>query len=407
MLIKTMPEAHDALRAFVPKDGLGAHYTLDTMRTLLSLLGNPQEKLRVIHVAGTSGKTSTAYFIRDLLQAAGKRTGLTVSPHIVSVAERVQVGGHLLNDASFIAYLNQFLPLIKKSGLAPSYFETILGFAYWVFVQEHVEYAVVETGLGGLLDATNTVRRADKLCVITDIGLDHTELLGDTLTKIAAHKAGIIQPGNLAVTLPQASTIIDVITARVTTQHATLHVAELASTPDLPPYQQRNWSLALAAYHALGLPPIAPIAFAPPPGRMEIFRRGGKTIILDGAHNAQKLQALHAALAVRGVQKTAVMANLVAAPPLKITQALDVLAGFASWLIVPEFAVGQDFYNRASLSADDFAAQAKSAGIAHVVSQKNIAVALEDLLACPEETLVITGSLYLIAVVRPLLTNGR
>lgn len=410
MQISTIAEATRVLRALAPKK-LPAHYTPETVQALLSFLGNPQEQFRAVHIAGTSGKTSTAYFMRALLQVAGKRTGLTVSPHMVSVTERVQINGKPLPDDQFLAYLNKFLPLVAKSKLHPTYFEVLVVFAYWVFAKEKVDYAVIETGLGGLLDGTNTIMRADKVCIITDIGLDHTEILGKTISKIAEQKAGIIHRGNHVIMLPQPVKVMDVIHAQTAAQHATLQIADMQKMAGLPPYQQRNWSAAMTTYHFLagrdGLPVLSPAAQQKaaknlPPGRMEILHSNGKTVILDGAHNPQKLRALHAALKARGVTQTAVLANVVKSPQTKIHKVIAVLKTFASGIIVPEFNVGQDFYNRRSLDAADFAKLAQNAGVT-ATAHKDLSRALGTLLARPEQTVVITGSLYLVSAARELL----
>jgi dihydrofolate synthase/folylpolyglutamate synthase len=392
---------------------MAKHYSLDTVRQLLAFLGNPQEQFRAVHIAGTSGKTSTAYFMRELLQAAGQQTGLTISPHMHSITERVQINGQPLPDAQFLKYLNRFLPLITQSGLSPTYFEALVVFAYWVCAQEKVDYAVIETGLGGLLDGTNTIQRANKLCLITDIGLDHTEFLGSTITKIAEQKAGIIHPGNTVIMLPQSNKIMTVIRERAAAQSADLQIASLTPALNLPPYQQRNWSLARAAYRFLAqrdaLPTLSPAALQQatshvPPGRMEVLQIGNKTIILDGAHNPQKLRALRKALAARGVTRTAVLANLVKSPQSKINNALRVLKTFASAIIVPEFSVGQDLSKRHSLSPANFAKQARAIGLT-VQPQADLSTALHLLLAQSEKTVVVTGSLYLVSAARELLMD--
>ena len=408
-MIHTVAEAEEALRTYIPRTPLKDHYTLDRMQAFLESLGDPQEKVRVVHIAGTSGKTSAAYFIRGLLQASGARTGLTVSPHMVSVTERLQIDGAPVSDAAFVKYVNDFLPLVEKSGLRPTYFEIIIALAFWVFAREGVDFAIIETGLGGLLDATNTVRRTDKMCVITDIGLDHTDILGETIPEIAAQKAGIIQPGNIAVVQNQPPEALDVITRIADEQHATLHIAHTAAGVQLPPFQQRNFGVALAAYTQLGRPAptqkqIAAVALQTPPGRLEIYEIAGKTVILDGAHNAQKLQALREALQARGVAKTAVMVNMVAAPRSKIDAALHVLREFATDAIVPAFTIAQDFSNRYPISPADFAERATDVGIA-THAEPDVAAALHALLARPETTVVITGSLYLVQAVRPLLRD--
>jgi dihydrofolate synthase / folylpolyglutamate synthase len=420
--LQTLDEVMQALLAYSPP-GMKGKYSLDRMRRLMAFLGDPQNDLRVIHVAGTSGKTSTAYFVRALLETAGQRTGLTVSPHIVSVAERVQIGGAPLPAERFLDYTNQFLKLVAQTGLKPTYFELLIALAYWVFAQEKVDYAVVETGLGGLLDGTNVVARPDKVCVITDIGLDHTEILGDTLGEIAAQKAGVIQPHNHVLVRQQTPEIMDVIARAALKQQATVQsVSSVAEPSGLPPFQRRNWALAEAAFEYMrerdGLAPITTAqkqkaaAKATPPGRWETYRYKDKTIILDGAHNPQKLGAMIESLQAAGVNRAAisqaaVLANLVQAPEAKITEALRVLQPVATRLIVPEFAAGQDLKSRRSLPAGDLAERARGLGFSHVSPQPDLKDALQSLLSSPEKTLLITGSLYLVSAIRPLVIRAE
>ena len=180
--IHTLAEANLALRPFY--DYSRTAYTLDVMKALMEHLGNPQNQLRVLHVAGTSGKTSTAYYCAALLKEAGKKVGLSVSPHVDTVNERLQINGQPMPEAEFCKVLSEFLDVVAESGIKPSYFELLVAMTYWEFARQKVDYAVIEVGLGGLRDGTNVIERADKVCLITDIGLDHTEILGHTLTKI-------------------------------------------------------------------------------------------------------------------------------------------------------------------------------------------------------------------------------
>ena len=408
-MIKTTAQAEALLRTYIPTTPLKSRYTLDRMQALLAYLGNPQEKLRVVHIAGTSGKTSTAYFIRALAQAGGVRTGLTISPHMESIAERVQINGSPLPQAAFVQHFNEFLPLLEASTLRPTYFEIVIAFAFWVFTREQVELAIIETGLGGLLDATNTVRRPDKLGVITDIGLDHTEILGETLPEIAAQKAGIIQPGNTVVALDQPAEVLAVIQQTAVRKQATLHIAQPATLVDLAPFQQRNFGAARAAYTQLGLPApslsqIKLAATQTPPGRLETYTVGGKTVIVDGAHNAQKLGALRQALTARHVQKTVVMCNMVSAPPAKIQAAITELVPLARRVIVPDFSIAQDFNGRKATDPTELAALITSRGTP-AQAIPDLTTALTELLNSPEDMLVVTGSLYLAQAVRPLLQN--
>lgn len=164
---------------------------LENTLRLMAQVGNPHLHLKAIHVAGTNGKGSTSHLIAAALQAAGYKVGLFTSPHLVSLTERIRINGQPIPEDEVAAFVTQHKAFLDE--LQPSFFETMtaMGFAY--FVQEQVDIAVVEVGLGGRLDSTNVLTPI--LSVITNIGLDHTEFLGNTLTKIAKEKAGIIKPG--------------------------------------------------------------------------------------------------------------------------------------------------------------------------------------------------------------------
>ena len=167
-------------------------------RELLSRLGNPQEGIKIIHVAGTNGKGRVCAYLNAMLLAGGKKTGLFTSPHLVRINERFQINGEDVSDEQF---LNAFLKVEKAAKEYeaegeghPSYFETLFLMGMLIFKEAGVEYLVMETGLGGRLDATNVVEKP-LACIITSISRDHTEYLGDTLEAIAGEKAGIIKAG--------------------------------------------------------------------------------------------------------------------------------------------------------------------------------------------------------------------
>lgn len=167
-------------------------------RELLSRLGNPQEGIKIIHVAGTNGKGSVCAYLNAMLLAGGKKTGLFTSPHLVCINERFRINGEDVSDEQF---LDAFLKVEKAAKEYeaegeghPSYFETLFLMGMLIFKEAGVEYLVMETGLGGRLDATNVVEKP-LACIITSISRDHTEYLGDTLEAIAGEKAGIIKAG--------------------------------------------------------------------------------------------------------------------------------------------------------------------------------------------------------------------
>ena len=167
-------------------------------RLFLQYLGHPERHFKVIHVAGTNGKGSVCAYLDAMLRAQKKRVGLFTSPHLVKINERIVVDGEMLSDAQFLSVFEKVQAAVgrmQEENLPhPTFFEFLFGMAVTAFAEAKVEYAVLETGLGGRLDATNTVEQP--VCsVITSIGYDHTEVLGDTLEEIAAEKAGIIKKG--------------------------------------------------------------------------------------------------------------------------------------------------------------------------------------------------------------------
>ncbi len=162
---------------------------------LCKALGDPQNKFSCIHVAGTNGKGSTSHMLASILQSAGYRTGLYTSPHLKSFTERVKIDGAEITEQYVIGFVNRIYPLIET--VKPSFFEITVALAFDYFAHEEVDVAVIEVGLGGRLDSTNII--TPLVSVITNIGWDHTDLLGDTLEKIAWEKAGIIKEGVPAV----------------------------------------------------------------------------------------------------------------------------------------------------------------------------------------------------------------
>ena len=162
---------------------------LDNTYRLMAHLGNPHEQLRAVHVAGTNGKGSTSHLIAASLQAQGYRVGLFTSPHLVDFRERIRVSGEMIPEETVVQFVADNQALLDA--VRPSFFETTMAMAFWYFAQQQVDIAVVEVGLGGRLDSTNIIRPL--ISVITNIGVDHTEFLGETLPEIAAEKAGIIK----------------------------------------------------------------------------------------------------------------------------------------------------------------------------------------------------------------------
>lgn len=183
-LYNSRPPFHQ-VGAAAYKPGLG-----NTLR-LMAHVGNPHERLRTVHVAGTNGKGSTSHLIAAVLQASGLKVGLFTSPHLVDLHERIRINGQPIAEERVVDFVERNREFMDK--LQPSFFETMTAMAFACFVEQNVDIAVVEVGLGGRLDSTNVLTPI--LSVITNIGFDHMEFLGDTLPKIAREKAGIIKPG--------------------------------------------------------------------------------------------------------------------------------------------------------------------------------------------------------------------
>jgi dihydrofolate synthase/folylpolyglutamate synthase len=191
---------------------------LDNTIEICQFLGQPQEKFKIIHVAGTNGKGSTSHMLASIFQCAGYKTGLYTSPHLFDFRERIKVNGELCSKDFVIDFTKKVTPLIEK--IEPSFFEITVGMAFDYFGQQECDIAIIETGLGGRLDSTNIVHPI--ISVITNIGWDHMALLGDTLDKIAFEKAGIIKENTPVVIGTANSITMPVFQQRANELHATL-----------------------------------------------------------------------------------------------------------------------------------------------------------------------------------------
>lgn len=409
--IKTIAEAEELLAEYVPlqRTITGKQVTLERMRPLMAALGNPQQRLKIIHVAGTSGKTSTCYYIASLLMSTGRRVGLTVSPHIDTVRERLQIDLEPLSETEFISSLNEFMLQIEKSSIQPTYFELLVAFAYWYFDKSRVDYAVIETGLGGSHDGTNVADNADKVCVITDIGLDHMHVLGRTAAEISRQKAGIVHASNEVFIHAQPDEIMDEIEGRVEQVSARLHVAadvfDQASTGNgLPDYQRRNWTLAKSVFDFIQQRDNLPAADTAKsmqtviPARMDTVKAGNKLLIMDGAHNEQKTQALVGSFAhmYPGVKADVVVSLKQGKEFMAV---LPLLRPITKRLIVTAFSRAQDL-PAAPIDPGELAAAAKRFGFEDVVTEPDPAQAYSLALAGDNSTVLITGSFYLIGQLR-------
>lgn len=221
-MISTYEEALDFLYKNLPifqRVGAAAYKKdIDNTVALCRALGNPERKFRSIHVAGTNGKGSSSHMIASVLQSAGYKTGLYTSPHLKNFTERIRIDGIEVSKDFVVDFVKRTIPLIEK--IQPSFFEITVAMAFEYFVLREVDIAVIEVGLGGRLDSTNVI--TPEVSLITNIGWDHKDLLGDTLEKIASEKAGIIKPGIPVVISERQSAIENVFIEKAEKSNAAI-----------------------------------------------------------------------------------------------------------------------------------------------------------------------------------------
>jgi dihydrofolate synthase/folylpolyglutamate synthase len=312
------PESVDYLYA-LGNEIRTAKLGLERMELVAAAMGNPERRFRVVHVAGTNGKGSTSAMIAGGLRAAGHKVGLYTSPHLVEPLERMVIDGRAVTAEAFaeaFAAVHRVSEELVEGGKLeghPTYFETVTLMAFWWFAKEGVDWAVIEVGLGGRLDATNIVR--PQLCVITPVDYDHEAWLGKGLEAIAGEKAGILKTGVAAVVAPQGAVARDVLRRRAETVHAPVleaggwPVSELELDANgsrfvtggmridcrlAGAHQVENARTAAVALNALEVPPeeiVAGIQETRWPGRLEMVSKVPE-IWLDGAHNPAGARAL-------------------------------------------------------------------------------------------------------------------
>lgn len=320
-------------------------YSLERIVQAVDRLHHPEQRYRVVHVAGTSGKGSTCQLLAAILSAAGYRTGLYTSPHLVRFNERIKLNNRCITDTALLQLIHELWPIVADLHL--SYFEwsTVLAFVY--FAKRQVDYAVIEVGMGGRLDATNVV--TPTVALVTEIDLDHTEHLGRTRRTIAREKAAIIKPGCIGLTgsrYVRRGRFVNLDNYQIVSSSLTGTVFHYGPYRRLQlglvgSYQVRNAIMAIAAAQALALPERAirrGLSTARIAGRFEILRRR-PLIIADGAHNPHKMaafvQSLRLATSAQQFRQTIALVSIKYTKD--ITQTLRPLLPLVDCVIITAF----------------------------------------------------------------------
>lgn len=378
---------------------------LDTIRAVMAALGNPQDTLRCIHVAGTNGKGATAAMLDSVLRAAGCRVARYTSPHLVSLNERFFLDGAPAPQDELEAAADKVFPVIarleREQGLEVTFFEALTAVAFVLFARRRPDVTVLETGLGGRLDATNVIS-SPLVSVITRIGLDHCDWLGTTHAAIATEKAGIVKPGRPVVCGAMPPEALDAIRAVAARQGAPL----VCAAPWTPPpgfalfgaFQKENAATVKAALDVLKGEGFAisdaaiadGLAHVVWPGRCQRVTKNGATYVVDGAHNPDAATALARVLKDEGLRRIGLVAGFCG--DKDIAGHLRTLAP----LVARAWAV--PIRNDRSLAPDAVAAHMRAAGIAAAEACATVPKGLSAAAAWARETgnaVVVCGSLFL------------
>ncbi len=317
-------EAHEFIHSRMK---FGSQPGMERIAALCDAFDNPQDKLKFVHVAGTNGKGSTCTMISNMLVAAGYKVGLFTSPFVVDFRERIQVNSEMIPKDAFAKIVERIVPVIdelKEKNIEPTEFEIITAAAFMYFLEENCDIVVLEVGLGGTLDSTNIIKKSE-VSVITSISMDHTDILGDTLLEIAAHKCGIFKEGGHVVGYPQPDFTVERFVKEKAKEagcdytHSDLARIRLVreefdgstiiyagctfKIPLSGKHQIYNFSTAISAINVLknngwnvsAKNMIDGISALKMPARVEIVSKD-PLVIIDGGHNAEGIDALCYAL---------------------------------------------------------------------------------------------------------------
>lgn len=373
----------------------------ENLAKLLGLLGDPQKKLRFIHIAGTNGKGSAAAMTAEILKRAGFKTGLFTSPFIEVFNERIRIGGENIPDNLLIEYTERVKNIMEASGALVSEFAFVTAVAFLYFYEMKCDFVVLEVGMGGKLDATNVIDRSE-VSVIMKIALDHTQYLGDTIEKIAAEKCGIIKVNGTVVAYPNEEKVLGIIRKYASEKHAELKIADVKTAEGYElslkgAYQPYNAAVVLEIVKALRekgvqIPEKAVtdgLKNTEWPARFEWVR---DNVVIDGAHNLDGIKVLKQSLLALGKPVTLVMAMM---EDKAYAECIREIAPVASRVIATELDMPR------CLKAEKLA---EIAGSAEAIT--HIKEALEAAQNCTDNVICVCGSLYLAGEARKILKKS-
>jgi dihydrofolate synthase/folylpolyglutamate synthase len=401
----TYPEL---LAQLYPARRFGVVLGLGRMRAILARLGAPDRQLgAIVHVGGTNGKGSTVAMIAALAAAAGQRVATYTSPHLSCLRERITIDGAMISEAAIVAAAAH---VRGAGGDELTFFEQVTAIAMVAIAEARVDVCVLEVGLGGRLDATNVVDPA--VVVVTGVALDHQAILGDTLAKIAAEKAGIWKPGRPAIIGASGHAgAVPVLASAARAAGASVTVIDEAQVAAVPPvglpgrHQRRNAAAAITAVGALGLPVdlalvAAALAAVRHPGRFEVIGppaapSGAPYLILDGAHNPHGAEALADALRERGERPVLVAA---------VSADKDVAAIAAALAPAVRAVIATRYQQDRAMDPASLAAVFAQSGLASATAPElRAALAAASAYGAP---ILVAGSLFLVGEARTLLLGA-
>ncbi len=441
MEIENFSQAKAYAESLIPKnlakDITKSAVGLNRIRALLEVMGNPQDAYPTIHVGGTAGKGSTATMIAAILQQSGYKVGLHLSPHLQDIRERAQVNGKLVSKADFVKEVKAVRRQVERTARehpygTPTYFEMLIALAFEHFKRRKVDVAVIEVGLGGTFDGTNVIK--PKVAVLTNVGLDHTEILGNTIEEIARDKAGIFKRSIDVMSGVTQPSVVKIVRKKARDQKVRLDLLGVGtvyrikenstkgtvfdfrsgeaayrnvSTRMIGRHQARNAALAIGAvlkmkrcgFEVSESDIRRALAMVNVPGRFEICTTR-PIVILDGAHNPMKIETLVQTLNENYKGKR-ISVLFAAKKDKKVEEMLARLSEITSRFYFTRFEATTDFGRRMSYDPAELAVLTKVESETFDRASEAYEKALSAM--GKKEILCVTGSLYLVGELRSLI----